>query len=529
MKLTSTLPAFFLLMSFAATAQHLALPMASAENGVRAQFEVTEAEAPFYTLALRWNSDGYTMEQGALFEMRLSSDGLQWDSWQVLQPEPHSTPRLGEGISELQFVATNHKHFEVRTRQGLQLPEGSTLEVHLFNPGHTEASVTTTDAGLELRGSCPCPEPQFQGRNDWCPSGNCQPVGAPTFIDVTHLIIHHSAGVTVSSDWPAVVRAIWSFHVNTNGWDDIGYNWLVDANGVLYEGRGDGVRGAHFCAQNGGTMGVCVLGNFTSTTPTEEAVNTLVPLLAWKSCDLDLDPQDFAFHVASGLNLFHISGHRDGCNTACPGDAFYPSLPIIRDAVESFIATSCAPLAAPTNLVAPSITAEVVNLQWHDNSDNETKFLLERTSLQSGDFEQIAELSENTSNYEDDNLETDITSFVYRVRAVNDQDTSAYSNELSVSLVTIGTHSLELEMLQARLFPNPANESIQLSMLLPEAGQLRLQIIALDGTKLGAPIEWQAVGGRIARTFPVGHLPAGNYWLQVQFGDRRGSIPFQKY
>ena len=127
----------------------------------------------------------------------------------------------------------------------------------------------------------------------------------------------------------------------TNGWNDIGYNWLIDPNGVIYQGRGDNVRGAHFCGNNTGTMGVCVMGDFTVVLPLPDAVSSLQDLLAWKICDADVTADGSTFHSSSGQTLNHISGHRQGCATACPGDTFFPTLPAVRDSVKWMIDNGC--------------------------------------------------------------------------------------------------------------------------------------------------------------------------------------------
>ena len=135
------------------------------------------------------------------------------------------------------------------------------------------------------------------------------------------------------SDWPALVRSIWNFHVFDRGWADIGYNYLIDPNGVIYEGRsgGDNVVGAHFSGVNAGTMAVALLGDFTNEPPTIEAINSLKRIIAWKCDQRDLDPTGRSLHAASQLDLNTISGHRDGPRpTECPGDAFYALLPAIR-------------------------------------------------------------------------------------------------------------------------------------------------------------------------------------------------------
>ncbi len=134
----------------------------------------------------------------------------------------------------------------------------------------------------------------------------------------------------------------WDFHVNTNGWADIGYNWLIDPNGLVYEGRGDNVLGAHFCGTNSRTMGVCVIGDFTNVVPTQAALDQLRNLLAWKACNINADPLSTLLHTGSGLTLNRISGHRDGvCSTACPGNMLYPLLPNIRQNVANHIAQVC--------------------------------------------------------------------------------------------------------------------------------------------------------------------------------------------
>ncbi|NDC78768.1 MAG: hypothetical protein EBZ67_12980, partial [Chitinophagia bacterium] len=143
-----------------------------------------------------------------------------------------------------------------------------------------------------------------------------------------------------SSDWPAVVLSIWNSHVNTNGWADIGYNYLIDPLGRLYEGRGggDNVTGAHFCGTNGGTMGTCMLGTYTTTSISDTARRMLTRILAWKACGSNINPTGSSWHTSSARNLNHVSGHRDGCATECPGDMTYAELPALRTAVANHIA-----------------------------------------------------------------------------------------------------------------------------------------------------------------------------------------------
>jgi hypothetical protein len=145
-------------------------------------------------------------------------------------------------------------------------------------------------------------------------------------------VVHHSAGTNVSNDWGAIVLAIWNLHVYTNGWADVGYNWLISPDGTLFEGRGggDNVMGAHFCGKNSGTMGVCLIGTYTNATPPDTMMAKLSEIFAWKACQRSIDPNTQTFHASTGFNLFGISGHRDGCATECPGQKVYDQITLIR-------------------------------------------------------------------------------------------------------------------------------------------------------------------------------------------------------
>jgi hypothetical protein len=137
-------------------------------------------------------------------------------------------------------------------------------------------------------------------------------------------------------------------HTQSNGWDDIGYNYLIAPNGLIFMGRDpqgvadeDNILGAHFCAKNQNTMGVCMLGDYMLRRPTPEAIFSLKYLLAWKLKKEQLNPYGQSIHpINTGSLLKNICGHRDGCNTDCPGDSLYAILPsIIKESAR--IADSC--------------------------------------------------------------------------------------------------------------------------------------------------------------------------------------------
>ncbi len=257
--------------------------------------------------------------------VRASADGRNWTEWFTAAGDD---PIVFFG--ELQrFVETD--------RPG---------RVVFLDPGRTAAGKIEELARGPVKAA---QAPAIVSRAGWgCTPESCPRRDAPAPTTVTHLIVHHTAGGNAAADWPAVVRSIWALHVNTNGWNDIGYNFLIDPNGVAYEGRGDGILGAHFSAVNTGTMGVALLGTYSTQPPTDAALATLERLLAWQAERWKLDAAAPALHAASGLRLNTISGHRDaGLSprasgaTECPGNAVYGLLERLRRSVPRLVEDPC--------------------------------------------------------------------------------------------------------------------------------------------------------------------------------------------
>ena len=341
---------------------------------------------PFLTFTPVGDVDNYRKE-GFQFHVRYSTNARDWTAWQEIGLFHEIEPDALRYIGEMQYLDGSQRLFEfmiVFANDAITLPPVRlrNLKIDLFDPnvGQAPGDFQKPGEGVNLsqrfsEGECDCAQPDFSDRVGWnCPDGNTfSGSGAPVMTDVTHMIVHHSAGPNNSSNWGAAVLAIWNLHKNTNGWDDIGYNWLIDPNGVIYEGRGGGnnVRGAHFCGKNSGTMGICFLGNFETATPTPEALASLEALLAWKSCDSGLDPKGSAFHASSGLTIPTISGHRDGCNTLCPGANLYPMLASQVRANADSILTACTTVTAIDDFdqiselnVYPNPTEGDINLSW---------------------------------------------------------------------------------------------------------------------------------------------------------------------
>ncbi|MDK1475733.1 peptidoglycan recognition protein [Streptomyces sp. 549] len=156
--------------------------------------------------------------------------------------------------------------------------------------------------------------------------------------------VHHTA---MSNNYtcqqaPSIIRGIYQYHVKSLRWRDIGYNFLVDKCGTIYEGRAGGVAkpvmGAHTYGFNSNSMGVAVLGSYGSTAPPRAAVDGVAKLTAWKLGLHGANPAGSTTLTSGGgkyaagtrVTMRTISGHRDGFATECPGAQLYGNLGTAR-------------------------------------------------------------------------------------------------------------------------------------------------------------------------------------------------------
>ena len=213
-------------------------------------------------------------------------------------------------------------------------------------PSTTPSSTTTSTTLLPH-----APRPTFTLRSTWGPdlarnpSPDCAPGPVIAEGGVKFAVIHHTVNSNsyTAEQSTGMVRAIWSYHVNTLGYCDIAYNFIVDAYGRVFEGRQGGVAqpvvAAHAAPLNEGTVGAAFLGNFSSDQPTPEAWKSMAGLLAWKLGLYGVNPKVPYDATAGegGCSTFppgtvvhlgnRVVGHRDvGC-TECPGNTFYGQLP----------------------------------------------------------------------------------------------------------------------------------------------------------------------------------------------------------
>lgn len=371
-----------------------------------------ERAAPFLGVGTLWQIDTPARYDAAAIavNVRGSLDGAAWTDWRHYEEFNLITGGVASGLMTLD-AATRYVQFQIvwdgaRLAGELTFSAGTLI---FISPGATPPAQQAQIAAAADSGQVVAPDalsaqaysaPAVISRTAWgCPQGQSSPAWAPVYRPVTHVIIHHTVNDNIVSDWAAVVRSVWQFHTFSNGWGDIGYNFLIDPNGVVYEGRagGDRVVGGHFCGQNNGTLGVAMIGTFTSARPTQRALNALNNLLAWKIDSYNLDPAGSSYHASSALTLNTISGHRDGCQTSCPGSGMYDLIPSVRSNVTALVGGGTRPgmpiVSAPSAGASVSLPFDVVLQPGQTNATGASDFRVQvdnNADFTSPEFDNVA-------------------------------------------------------------------------------------------------------------------------------------------
>ncbi|HQF63808.1 MAG TPA: N-acetylmuramoyl-L-alanine amidase [Anaerolineaceae bacterium] len=343
----------------------------------------------FSDFASKWMSgSGEDVKMG--YEIRTSADGDTWSEWidvmaieediifangyfngpLIFIPQiegPHTfiqfSITLDRPALEAKAEISNTSFFLIDTSNGPSMEDVLKQQQEIDKDSNGENNSTNT-----------VPKPPVISRTAWgCPEGQGSPRYPPQYATVHHIIIHHTATPNYDTNWASRVRAIWEYHANFYGWGDIGYNFLVDPNGNIYEGRagGDDAIGIHAGKYNAGTMGVSLLGCFDSscdtswgdTNPKQAAINAVTSLTAWKVDQRGLDPNAQVEH--NGLVYPVIAGHHDVDNpNICPGENLYNKLGLIRENVDRSLSPTLQILVQSPTLT-PSDNGNVCSTGWY--------------------------------------------------------------------------------------------------------------------------------------------------------------------
>ncbi len=287
-----------------------------------------DSEVARFTLAgVHWRGPGRVF-------LRTRTSTGRWTAWRAAAPEDEDGPDAGSREATASGWTPGNPWWvgpsnaiEART-----VGRVSRIRAHLVWSPETKIPYRLTAvAGL----------PAIVPRLSWGADESIRR-GPPAYsADVRFSIIHHTAGRTdyTRSEAPAIVKGIQLYHVQGNGWNDIGYNFLVDRFGTVYEGRYGGIDrnvvGAHALGFNTSSVGIALIGTYGDTQPSKAALDAISRLVAWRLDLAHVDPTGFLTYISGGSEryangipvvLSAISGHRDTGFTECPGDALYSKL-----------------------------------------------------------------------------------------------------------------------------------------------------------------------------------------------------------
>ena len=355
----------------------LAAPALSASGSGPVSSGIVRAPRRFNVVGLRWR--GHAEPR---ISMRVRRSGGAWSRWVRVDGGPEHAPDPGSGEGEAGASASDPvwagEADELEYRLSRRVPG---LRLHFVN---TTGSATPTDRALNalrrvanagLRTAAALfgagtagaqdPQPEIAPRSAW-EGGQCTPRCAPAYREVKLAFVHHTVNANEYSaeQVPALILGMCRYHRNSRGWNDLGYNFVVDRFGRLWEGRAGGVDravvGAHTTGMNSQSFSVSNLGTYSDVAVSEEALQAMTRLIRWK---LPLHGQPTSGQVTVVSNggsgshygageqatLERVSGHRDANSTSCPGQALYDQLPQLRERVAG---------APVTERPAPAITLQ---------------------------------------------------------------------------------------------------------------------------------------------------------------------------
>jgi hypothetical protein len=325
---------------------------------------VLRAPARFDLLGVRGADRGGL---GLEVRVRALARGAAWSPWVPLGSGHHHRPDTGTGAHASDPVwAGGAEELQLRAARR---PAGA-LDVRFVAVPAAARRLVVPQARASQAGGPPTIIP----RAGWGGDG-VTPRTGPDFGDVQVAFVHHtvSANEYAPADSAGIVLAMAKYHRDTNGWNDLGYNFVVDKYGQIFEGRAGGIDQAVVGAQaqgyNSHSTGIANIGTFSDVGQTEAALDAMAKLIAWK-LPLHGAPVTGQIVLTSGggdlnryqsgtpVTLQRISGHRDGDATECPGNALYGQLPELRRR-----AAAIAP-AVPTATVALAMDAPASSVAY---------------------------------------------------------------------------------------------------------------------------------------------------------------------
>ena len=499
--------------------------------------------------------------------LRTSEDGQVWSRWYTVALE-HVAEEGGEEKAFTEPIWTGSgRYLQVSARQagGAAAPPAILRDVRVVAINSTEDAdrasavvgvlrrAAATVAGLQFTQTAAAmtTKPQIVTRSEWGANESWRS-GSPDYASVKMAFVHHtdSGNDYTAAEAPAIMRAIYAYHTKSLHWSDVGYNFLIDRYGTIYEGRyggmARGVIGAQVLGFNTGSTGISVIGTFTSATPPSRAVVSLERLLEWKLDIHHVDPQGTGtlvcgygqkFATGQHVKFPAIAGHRDANFTDCPGGRLYVQLPEIRRVVArtgqpkiyGFIVED--PAISPNgDGVRDSATIGFTISQtatWRLEIRDDAGKLVRS---QSGEGK-VVETTWAGRNDDGDRQPDG----VYSLQV----DATSAAGEARSATATLRLDTVAPDIKSAGITPDPFSpngddqDDVTVLAFEPgEAGTARVSVVASDGTVLRRVTGWKAAStsaqkarwdGRVSSGSGLTAAPEGEATLLVELRDAAGN------
>ena len=321
--------------------------LAHGRTGSTVVSPVLRSPLPFAVIGPHWSA-----EHGELdVELRTSRDGTSWSSWaptghqeriaKTLEGSDEPNPLAGRWAAGPVLVGPGQRYVQVRVTQPEARGAAPSFEQFSMYAVNVSAGPSAPSVEEEQRfaeeqaaGTArSAPKPRIYTRGEW---GARSPRSAWSYATpVTHLAIHYTASTSDGnadtwSECAAAIRGIQNYHMNVNGWSDVGYGYLICPTGAIFQGREDNndasdVIGAHD-SYNRRSASASGLGYFHppyNQTPPSAMLDGFAELFAWIAGRRGIDPSGSSYYAARGLTISNIYGHRQVISTSCPGNGLY--------------------------------------------------------------------------------------------------------------------------------------------------------------------------------------------------------------
>jgi hypothetical protein len=351
------------------------------------------ATKPFELLGVTWRTTSTPADVTVVVRARGSKGWTAWTALELLDTPPSKDEAGRYGTEPLWVGSSDGYQVRVDLHSG-GLPRG--LRVDLVSPGDSRADAGVGRGAPVASAKAAAAVPAINTRAAWGADERLRGTGPSYTSTIKAGFVHHTAGTDhyTAADVPKIIRGIYAYHTKSNGWSDIGYNFLVDKFGRIWEGRYGGmannVLGAHTGGFNSESFGVSVLGNYDKAPTTPEMVDSIARVMAWKLSLSYRNPAGTTSLVSQGGGTSRyragtratfnvIAGHRDAGNTSCPGRNLYAQLPNLRALTAQYMGSglvdpATAPVqptygAAPMAITARTLGAQQWHLEVRDPSD----------------------------------------------------------------------------------------------------------------------------------------------------------------